>query len=136
MNAIIPLNSAISFLQGLVFDAVDSFEKQKRSVDAFDIACHIEATDKARIVQYVKDRTDWASVVSDDFLLSADEIRACYADPSLFPALVDAALFKYFQNLVEWQDDITAILERSHYIKRDDDEHQVRVVRYRYQHLG
>lgn len=138
MNAItkpIPFNSAMSFLQGLVYDAVDAFEKQGRSIDAFDIACHIEATERSRIVQYVKDRTDWASVVSDDFLLSADEIRTCYADPSLFPALVDAALFKHFQNLLEWSDDINAILTRSHYIKAESDEHEVRVRPYVYEKL-
>lgn len=119
----ITLNQALSFLEGLVFEAVDEYEKQRKRFDAFDIACHVEHTAKARIVQYVRDRVDWPSIATDDALVSADDARACYEYPPKFRELVDEALFRYFQTLVEdWEYSITSILVRSGYIKADDSE--------------
>lgn len=142
MNAIhkpkptLTLNQALQFLEGLVYEAVDEFTKQRKRIDEIDIARHLEFTAKARIVQYVRDRVDWPSIATDDALVSADDARVCYEDPPKFRELVDAALFRYFQTFIEdWELRISDILVRSHYIKGDDDEH-LNVVRYRLTKLG
>jgi hypothetical protein len=109
-------NHAYNYLQTVVLDCIDDYAKSHPSIDAWDFACHVEKAEKAKFVEYVKARTDWPSIATDDALVSAKDAMECYTNPERFRELVDDALFRHFQNTVEWADDIHAILARSGYL--------------------
>lgn len=102
---------AHNFLQNVIIDAVDDFKASR--IDPADFADFIARTHKAKFVEYVKSRCDWPSIATDDALVSADDARACYENPEKFRTLVDDALFRHFQTVLEdWQLTVKAILVR------------------------
>lgn len=130
-------NLAYNFLQTVVLDCVEEYARTHRSLDAVDFARHLESNEQARFVDYVKAKTDWPLVATDDALVGADDMLVCYENPEKFRELVDAALFRHFQNVLgQWEEDVAAILARSGYISKDGSPRSgTGIERYRYQPL-
>jgi hypothetical protein len=69
------------------------------------------------IIKWMKANTDWAQCVTDTYM-EKETIAKIYADPSLFTAFVDNALFEFFRHtLVDWEQDIHDALVDSGYVK-------------------
>jgi hypothetical protein len=128
MNSIAPARpaeltemQALNELQQIVTDVADAFYRQGIRFDDFDIACHIESRQRARIVAYVRAKCDWASVVADDLLMKRTEILDCYGNPEKFRAVVDDCLFDHFKNKVDWESDVAAFLVQHKQVEPDDE---------------